>query len=172
MCLAFIASPSSSRCVRLCCSLSFLLSSLSLSFYAPLCCILFSGAVEILTLCSQTPHPVTILSSLSSTSPLSREVQSWKTPFPSAHTNTQPLDPSAGPCMHDCTADGWQAFWAFIRHCCVCLFSSSPLSSCPLLSLLSHRVRAATSSCNPALQKAVIELEIHARIIAVIRERW
>lgn len=128
MCLAFMASLSSSRCVLLCCSVISSQFPLSLSFYALLCWILFSGAVEILTLCSRTPHPVTILSSLSSTSPLSREVRGWKPPFPSAHTNTQPPDPSAGPCMHDCTADGWQAFWAFIRHCCVCLFSSSLLS--------------------------------------------
>lgn len=62
-------------------------------------------------------------------------------PFPERTHKRTALDPSAGPCMHDCPADGWQAFWAFIRHCCVCLFSSSPLYSCPLLSpslLLSH----------------------------------
>lgn len=77
------------------CVLSFLLSSPSLSFYAPLCWILFSRAVEILTLCSQKPHPVTILSSLSSTSPLS-----WKPPSPSAHTNAQPWIRLQGPaCM-------------------------------------------------------------------------
>lgn len=124
---------------------------LSLSFDALLCWILFSGAVEILTLCSQTPHPVTTLSSLSSTSPLIGEVQSCEHRRCIPACTTAPL-----------TADRLLGLLSVI----VASVYFPPLLSPPLL--LSHRVGAATSSCNPALQKAVIELEIHAGIIAVI----
>ncbi|CAM4555781.1 unnamed protein product [Leuciscus chuanchicus] len=109
------------------------------------------GAVEILTLCSQTPHPVTTLSSLSSTSPLIGEVPSCELRRCIPACTTAPL-----------TADRLFGLLSVI----VASVYFPPLLSPSLL--LSHRVGAATSSCNPALQKAVIELEIHAGIIAVI----
>lgn len=151
--LPFTTYLGSSWCMLLCCSLSFLLSS-------PLSLMLCSLVLDIILRSCGNLDPV-----LSNTSPCHYPVLSlihlssyWRSPELWAQT--------LYPCMHDCTPDGWQAFWAFIRHCCVCLFPSSPLLSPSLL--LSHRVGAATSSCNPALQKAVIELEIHAGIIAVI----
>ncbi len=161
--------------------LSFLLSSPSLSFYAPLCWILFSWAVEILTLCSQTPHPVTILSSLSSTSPLSGSFEKSRagSPLPRAHTQTH----SPGSVCRALHAwlprwrlTGFLGFYPSLLRLSIFLLSSlllsSPLSFSPPVTPSAARLRSAISSCNPALQKAVIEQEIHAGIIAVIWGRW
>ncbi len=146
------------------CVLSFLLSSLSLSFYAPLCWILFSRAVEILTLCSQTPHPVTILSSLSFTSPLSGSFEKSRAGSPRAHTNAW-IRLQGPACMTaQLTADRLFGLLSVI----VASVYFSPHSFSPPVTPSAARLRSAISSCNPALQKAVIEREIHAGIIAVI----
>lgn len=152
-------------CIFVCvpCLLQLISAAVGVSFsvissqFPPISLILCSLVLDIILRSCGNLDPV-----LSNTSPCHYPVLSL------IHLSSYWRSPCAGSLharLHPWRLTGFLGFYPSLLRLSISLLSFSPSL------LLSHRVRAATSSCNPALQKAVIELEIHAGIIAVIYGR-